>query len=313
MTQAPTPTVDTVRRLVSSLLKDGGGRAGVEVRPVTEGGGHWTWWVGTRHVLRLAPDREAALRRRRELRLRDLVRPCLPLAVPTSVAHGEWAPGLSYTLDILLPGGTAEEHDVSAVGEADLAGLLTGLREVPVRQAEALGVPRTAPRSLESLRRAAEKAAQVLAGADEFDPVRLHQLTAPAAVQLAAQPGTAVLVHHGLQGEHLVVSADGRVRGVLDWTDAVVGDPAEDIAGLAVAVGSPAAVRAATLAGYGARPCLRGLWLARCDTVLRLAEHVEHRDTAALPLLRIQLRRAWEPILLERLTELREEPPDEGF
>jgi hypothetical protein len=134
MTQAPTPTADTVRRLVSSLLKDGAaGGAGPEVRPVAEGTGHSTWWVGGRHVLRLAPDREAAARQRRELRLRDLVRPHLPLAVPGSVAHGEWAPGLTYTLDGRLPGGTAEEHDVSAVGEADLAGLLTGLREVPAR------------------------------------------------------------------------------------------------------------------------------------------------------------------------------------
>lgn len=306
MTQAPTPTADTVRRLVSSLLKDGTGSAGPEVRPVAEGGGHSTWWVGTRHVLRLAPDRDAALRQRRELRLRDAVRPHLPFAVPTSVAHGEWAPGLTYTLDTKVPGGTAEEHDVSAVGEADLAGLLTGLREVPARQAEALGVPRTAPRSLEALRRAAEKAARRLAAADEFDRARLQQLTPPAAVQLAAQPGTAVLVHHGLRGEHLVVSADGRVRGVLDWTAAAVGDPAEDIAGLAVAVGSPAAVRAATLAGYGARPCLRGLWLARCDTVIRLAERLDAGDKAALPLLRLRLRRAWEAILLERVTELRD-------
>ncbi|MCH5672373.1 aminoglycoside phosphotransferase family protein [Streptomyces gilvus] len=306
MTQAPTPTADTVRRLVSSLLKDGGGTAGPEVRPVAAGAEHSTWWVGTRHVLRLAPDREAALRQRRELRLRDLVRPHLPLAVPASVAHGEWAPGLTYTLDTRVPGGTAEEHDVSAVGEADLAGLLTGLREVPVRQAETLGVPRTAPRSLEGLRRAAEKAAHLLAGTDESDSVRLHQLSSAAAVQLAAQPGTAVLVHHGLWGEHLVVSADGRVRGVLDWTDAAVGDPAEDIAGLAVAVGSPAAVRAATLAGYGARPCLRGLWLARCDTVIRLATHLERGDPAPLPVLGLQLHRAWEPILLERVTELRE-------
>lgn len=307
MTQAPTPTADTVRRLVSSLLKDGTGAAGPEVRPVAEGGGHSTWWVGTRYVLRLAPDRDAALRQRRELRLRDLVRPHLPLAVPTSVAHGEWAPGLTYTLDTKVPGGTAERHDVSAVGEADLAGLLTGLREVPARQAEALGVPRAAPRSLEVLRRAAEKAAVRLAAADEFDPARLHQLTPPAAVQLAAQPGTAVLVHHGLRGEHLVVSADGRVRGVLDWTAAAIGDPAEDIAGLAVAVGSPAAVRAATLAGYGARPCLRGLWLARCDTVIHLARQLDAGDKAALPLPQLQLRHAWEAILLERVTELRGE------
>ncbi|ANP50237.1 aminoglycoside phosphotransferase (APT) family kinase protein [Streptomyces griseochromogenes] len=310
MTQAPTPTADTVRRLVRSLIKEssenGAGTGGPDVRPVREGSGH-TWWIGTRHVLRLAPDRDAAVRRRRELRLRDLVRPHVPVAVPTSVAHGDWAPGLAYTLDTALPGGTADEHDVSAVGEADLAGLLSGLRAVPLRQSETLGVPRTAPRSLEALRRMAVHAAERLAAADEFDAARMHQLTAPGAAQLAAQPGTAVLTHHGLTGEHVVVSADGRVRGILDWTQAALGDPAEDIAGLAVAVGSPAAVRAATLAGYGARPCLRGLWLARCDTVIRLTDRLEGRAPGSLPLLRTQLRRAWEPILLERVTEFKDD------
>ncbi|MFF7448036.1 MULTISPECIES: phosphotransferase [unclassified Streptomyces] len=309
MTQAPTPTADTVRRLVRSLLKDASSGSGPEVRPVSEGAEPATWWVGARHVLRLAPDREAARRQRRELRLRDLVRAHVPVAVPTSVAHGEWSPGLTYTLDTLVPGGSAREHEVSAVGEADLAAVLTGLREVPARQAETLGVPRVAPRSLEACRRAAGNAAERLGAADEFDPGRLDQFGLPAAAQLVAQPGTAVLVHHGLTGDHLVVSADGRVRGVLGWSDAVLGDPAEDIAGLALAVGSPAAVRAATLAGYGARPCLRGLWLARCDALTRLAERLEGRGTTPLPELRAQLRHAWEAILLERVTEPRQ---DEG-
>ncbi|MER7476188.1 phosphotransferase [Streptomyces sp. NPDC126510] len=324
MTQAPTPTADTVRRLVQSLLDDakegknakgaqgggggkenrqGGSGPGPDVRPATPEAEPVTWWVGTRHVLRLAADREATLRQRRELRLRDLVRPHVPVAVPVSVAHGEWAPGLSYTLDTKVPGGSGEEHDVSAVGEADLAGLLTGLREVPVRQAETLGVPRAAPRSLEALRRAAVHAAERLAGADEFDPARLNQLTPPAASQLAAQPGSAVLTHHALTGGHLVVSADGRVRGVLGWAGTAVGDPAEDIAGLALAVGSPAAVRAATLAGYGARPCLRGLWLARCDALVHLADDLAGKGATVL---RTRLRRAWEPILLERVTDLGE-------
>ncbi|MEV8593169.1 aminoglycoside phosphotransferase family protein [Streptomyces sp. NPDC052012] len=320
MTQAPTPTADTVRRLVLTLLQDSragrpgrggerpaGSAAGPEVRPVAGGGAPATWWVGTRHVLRLAPDREASARLRRELRLRDLVRPHVPVALPVSVAQGEWAPRLACTLDTRVPGGSGEEHDVSAVGEADLAGLLTGLREVPVRQAETLGVPRAAPRSLDTLRRTAVQAAGRLAEADEFDAARLDQLTPPAALQLAPQPGAAVLVHHALTGEHLVVSADGRVRGVLGWGAAVLGDPAEDIAGLALAVGSPAAVRAATLAGYGARPCLRGLWLARCDAVLHLVEALTGRTTAPLPLLRTRLRRAWEAILLERVTDLRKE------
>ncbi|AIS01163.1 aminoglycoside phosphotransferase family protein [Streptomyces glaucescens] len=307
MTQAPTPTADAVRRLVRTLLKEGADTAsGPDVRPVGSAAEPTTWWVGTRHVLRLAPDAEAAVRQRRELRVRDLVRPHLPMAVPASVAHGEWAPGLTCTLDTKMPGGSGEEHDVSALGEADLAGLLTGLREVPVRQAEAAGVPRTAPRPLEALRRAAGQAAERLAAADEFDAARLRQLTPPAAGQLIPQSGGAVLVHHGLTGEHLVVSADGRVRGVLGWADTVIGDPAEDIAGLARAVGSPAAVRAATLAGYGARPCLRGLWLARCDSVLRLAETLSGRPAGPLTLLRSQLRRTWEPILLERVTDLGE-------
>ncbi|MEU0331944.1 aminoglycoside phosphotransferase family protein [Streptomyces sp. NPDC006193] len=307
MTQAPTPTADTVHRLVRSLLAEGGGgTGGPDVRPVTDDREH-TWWVGGRHVLRLAPDRDASVRRRRELRLRDLVRPQVPVAVPVSVAHGDWAPGLAYTLDTRVPGGTADEHDVSAAGEADLAGLLGGLRAVPARQAEALGVPRTAPRSLEALRRMAVHAAARLAAADEFDAARMRQLTPSGAARLAAQPGTAVLTHHGLTGAHVVVSADGRVRGVLDWTAAAVGDPAEDIAGLAVAVGSPAAVRAATLAGYGARPCLRGLWLARCDTVVRLTGRLEGRTGGSPTLLRAQLARAWEPILLERVTDLKED------
>lgn len=310
MTQAPTPTADTVRRLARSLLEDGGPREGAastdgpDVRPVTEDAA--TWWVGTRHVLRLAPNREVSARRRREVRLRDLVRPHVPLALPAGVAQGEWAPGLLCTLDTRLPGGTADEHAVSAVGETDLAGLLTGLREVPARQAETLGVPRVPPRSLEALRRVAAEAAERLAAADEFDPVRLRGLTPSAALQLAAQPGTAVLVHHALTGRHLVVGTDGRVRGVLGWDAAVVGDPAEDIAGLALAVGAPAAVRAATLAGYGARPCLRGLWLARCDALIQLTAALAG-SSAAPPLRspRLRLRRAWEPIMLERVTDLR--------
>lgn len=313
MTQAPTPTADTVRRLARSLLEDAGGgggaaaAAGPDVRPVTGGAAPAAWWVGARHVLRLAPDRDTSARRRRELRLRDLVRPHVPLALPASVAQGEWAPGLLCTLDTRLPGGTAEEHAVSAVGETDLAGLLTGLREVPARQAGTLGVPRVSPRSLEALRRTAAQAAERLAAADEFDPARLHRLTPPAAAQLAAQPGTAVLVHHALTGGHLVVGADGRVRGVLGWDAAVVGDPAEDIAGLALAVGAPAAVRAATLAGYGARPCLRGLWLARCDALVHLDAELTGRTPATPPLLpRTRLRRAWEPIMLERVTDLRD-------
>ena len=310
MTQAHTPTADTVRKLARSLLKGSGtggpeAAAGLVVRPVCERSWPAAWWVGGQHVLRLAPDRETSARLRRELRLRDLVRPHVPVELPAAVAQGEWAQGLLCTLDTRLSGGPAEENTVSAIGEADLSALLTGLREVPVRQVQALGVPRVSPRPLGALRRTAQEAAERLAAADEFDSLRLDQLTQPATVQLAAQPGTAVLAHHALTGGHLMVGGGGRVRGVLGWDAAVLGDPAEDIACLAGAVGAPAAVRSATLAGYGARTCLRGLWLAGCDAVVHLAGGL--RGTAgSLALLRTRLRRAWEPIMLERVTDLRD-------
>ncbi|NEA48722.1 aminoglycoside phosphotransferase family protein, partial [Streptomyces sp. SID10815] len=52
------------------------------------------------------------------------------------------------------------------------------------------------------------------------------------------------------------------------------------------------------------------LWLARCDTVIRLAQGLEGRGDAPLPVLRAELRHAWEAILLERVTELRDEAAD---
>ncbi|MFI7383906.1 phosphotransferase [Streptomyces sp. NPDC049813] len=285
------PTEDTVRRLLGELLPDGGG---AELRPVGGHGEHAAWWVGSRHVVRLAADADASRRLRREVRLRDLVRGYAPVAVPASVAAGEWEPGLAYTLDTRLPGESAEVRDVTAGGEEDLAGLLTGLHAVPPARAVPLGVPKVAARGLEPVRRAAHAAAAGL-DADEFDAGRLEQLTPQAVAQLGAQ-GDAVLVHHALTGARLTVGRDGRVRGVLDWGDAVVGDPAEDIAGLAGAVGARAAVRSATLAGYGARVCLRGLWLARCEAVVRVGE-------VPGALTRARLARAWEPILLEQVSD----------
>ncbi len=46
--------------------------------------------------------------------------------------------------------------------------------------------------------------------------------------------GTAAcLLHSDLNAEHILLSAAGdRVEAIIDWTDAVIGDPAHDFAGL---------------------------------------------------------------------------------
>jgi aminoglycoside phosphotransferase (APT) family kinase protein len=46
------------------------------------------------------------------------------------------------------------------------------------------------------------------------------------------------LVHNDIKGEHILADPQsGRITGILDWADAVIGSPAGDIAGLVLTVG----------------------------------------------------------------------------
>ncbi|MFE0421663.1 phosphotransferase family protein [Streptomyces sp. NPDC058953] len=275
---------DAVRRL---LALDG-----TPVRPVAEGGEHATWLIGDDRVLRLATDEDVTRRQRREVALRDALRPRLPVPVPGSTAAGEWAPGLSYTVDTLLPGRSAEVRPVSGAGELDLSGMLAALRSYDPAAAPGIALPPEPVRDPAGLGDRALAAARLLTADRSLDAglVRRRLAGAPP----PADPDSAVLLHNDLKGEHLLIGDDGGITGVLDWTDAALGDPAEDIAGLAIAIGAPAAVRASALASYGPDICLRGLWLARCDTLIRLADRLHGSDDSPLPLLRTQRRRAWQ-------------------
>ncbi|GGS25782.1 hypothetical protein GCM10010252_76000 [Streptomyces aureoverticillatus] len=296
--QPPTPAV--VRALVRRVLpREPGMHTGPDlaVEPVDEGGEHSTWWIGDRYVLRLTLDPEAGARQQRELLLRDVIRPRLPVGVPASVANGEWAPGLTYTVDTRLPGTSAEHRPVSREGESDLAGLLSGLRALPTAATATLCLPARRPRALGPLHAAAEEAADHLMAVGEM-PAALATRRTPGRpdhpAPAAPAPAAAVLLHNDLKGEHLLVSSAGRVSGVLDWADAVLGDAAEDVAGLALSVGAAAAVRMAAAAGHAPEVARRGVLLARYDTAIRLADRRRGRDDSPLPLLRAQLARAWE-------------------
>ncbi|RJQ74462.1 aminoglycoside phosphotransferase family protein [Pseudonocardiaceae bacterium YIM PH 21723] len=104
------------------------------------------------------------------------------------------------------------------------------------------------------------------------------------------------LIHNDLKGEHLLITPDGRLSGVIDWADAIIGDLAEDVAGLVLSVGGMAAVRIALDAGYDLELCVRGLGIARWDTEIRLATPGD----SPLWLLRRQRDRAYEITPLDR-------------
>jgi aminoglycoside phosphotransferase (APT) family kinase protein len=297
MTARRQPDQATVTRIVRSVA---GGDAARRVRRITEGGDHHAWWVDADLVARFAVDVASTARLRREVALRDLVRPHLAVPVPVSVATGYWARGLGFTLDRRLPGTSAETSPIPPSAMAGLAGLLAGLGGVPTEAAARIGVSRQPAQDLHGLHRRALAAARRLLGAGELTAAQLRGIQ-DAEPLLPASPQQVVLVHGDLKGEHLLID-QGRVSGVLDWTDAELGDPATDVAGLAIAVGADAAELVAAAAGHDRHTRRRGTHLARCEAILRLERRLSGQDAGPLPLLRHQLQRALQPTALHAAT-----------
>jgi hypothetical protein len=103
-----------------------------------------------------------------------------------------------------------------------------------------------------------------------------------------------VLLHGDLKGEHILIGPDGSVSAVLDWSDSCIGPPSVDIEGLVISVGACAAVEIGLRAGYKKTTCTEGLFMARCNTLIRLDDRLYGEETESpIPLLRNQLSKAF--------------------
>ena len=233
-------------------------------------------------VFRVARDDETSAGHELELRLLPAFDGRLPVRVPQPrwrVPPGEDLPhgAIGYAK---LPGRRLSKDDDVA---AELAAFLHALHEVPVREAERLGVPR-APSWPERMR-----------AATDVLPLVADQLRADEgrtlgrwAVRVATDPAMIayepVFVHGDAWYGNVLVDGDPpRLVAVVDWEGARIGDPADDLApqfylgdGFAGSV----------LAAYGADEqllhrvrCLRELreftglaWAVRNDDAEELAE-----------------------------------------
>ncbi|KAL5366259.1 hypothetical protein BJX96DRAFT_160638 [Aspergillus floccosus] len=89
-----------------------------------------------------------------------------------------------------------------------------------------------------------------------------------------------VLLHADIKDLHILVDAEsGRITGILDWADASIGNPAEDISGLVLCVGAELATKIAQEVGYDSDEIMQGIVKARCERVLRLEEVLTGTDT----------------------------------
>lgn len=206
--------------------------------PIPDGWDSRATLVERRWIDRVPRRAEVAAALRTEATLLPWLAPCLPLAVPVPSVIAEEPLRVRH---VALPGSVSA--DLSAGMGIAMAEFLRALHAVPVSTAVALGVPdsATAVKSRnDSLARFAAEVVPLLP-ADRRDRAR----ALVAAVK--AHPAFA-LVHGDLGPEHLLVDSDV-VTGVIDWSDAHIGDPAIDLAW--TLFGAPAEFAQALAGAYG--------------------------------------------------------------
>jgi aminoglycoside 2''-phosphotransferase len=219
--------------------------AGEAITRLGEGMDSIAFSVGGTYVFRFAKHAEAAAGLRREIALLPRLAARLPLVVPRHEYVGEHSgtsdPFVGYRLIRGEPLDRAlYNHLPEAQREgvlADLADFLDAVHAFPAEEAAGCGVARHGHRAdyLEDLRRAQNDVFPLLA-----DPVR-HRVESRLAAFLdddAHFADAPTLLHGDLWPEHVLYSrADGRLAGVIDFGDLCLGDPAYDLAFLALRLG----------------------------------------------------------------------------
>lgn len=246
------------------------GLGSLPVSALGEGSDHLAFAVGPSWVFRFPKRVGGGEALRTEARLLRGLAPHLTLPVPVPVFVGQ-------------PSALFPE---AFTGAARLTGTpgLTGPPPDPVQTGHALG---------QFLRRLhAQNAARATGVVPDFEPTyadwqvdALKELDA-AQTQVpdaqrwrgvlgqppTSQPERLTVLHGDLAAEHVMVGGGGEITGILDWSDASLGDPARDLAGLIGWAGR--AMLDAALTQYGSVEAgfvRRAAWYAACRAVADIA------------------------------------------
>ena len=110
----------------------------------------------------------------------------------------------------------------------DVAAFLTALHRVPVEEGRAAGVPEL-DLGTEHYPRFVDAALQLLGPRSR---AWLESLLETFLRDDGSAGAARVLIHGDISGDHFLVEPSGALRGVIDFTDAMIADPALDFAGL---------------------------------------------------------------------------------
>ncbi len=247
-------------RAIAAQFPELGGTA---VEPFGVGWDNAAFLVDGRIVFRFPRRRVCANLIEREIALLPLVAPHVPLAIPApryagaATAAYRW-PFAGYDLIAGTSACSVELSDAARAGLAEpLAGFLRALHGIDTAPLVARGLPPDEIDRLDHRKRlplAAERLAALTSstGWPAFEiatePERfLDWLAAHPPVSLADDART--LVHGDLYARHVLLDANARPSGVIDWGDVHLGDPALDVAIAHLVL--PARAHAAFRAAYG--------------------------------------------------------------
>jgi macrolide phosphotransferase len=190
--------------------------------------------AGRRWVLRIPRRDDVQPKIEREARILDFVKPRLPVEVPDWQVRGPDLVAYPMLTDPMALVFDAETHAVTWNIDqgaesyvSSLAEVLVALHASPVSEAMAVGIPVSSPEEVRAkVRQDLERVKQEIGIGRELE-VRCRRWLDDDRLW----PDFSVLTHGDLYVGHVTASADARVSGVIDWTEAEVGDPAIDFAG----------------------------------------------------------------------------------
>lgn len=287
----PAPSARWLRDVLAAL-----GGEGASARRISEGSDSLASFdVDDRLILRVALTVDGSAGLARERAALAAIEPTVELPVPRHHAHGRYD-GLAWVAYPKLYGISGRDllppDDARPAMAEALGGFLQTLHETKPPAGVPHGHPRVPWRGrleeLPSLSNVIETETPDLVN-EETLPYLRGEVDPP--------PGSdvQVLCHGDLKGEHILLSSDLRgITGILDWNDAMLGDPAVDVAGTVIWLG-PAFGRLVAASTGSDDPHLadRGIFLARVGMLWGLGRSLLGEEDWPLDLAVGQVRRAF--------------------
>ncbi|MBX3145237.1 MAG: macrolide 2'-phosphotransferase [Gemmatimonadales bacterium] len=229
--------------------------------------------AGTRWMLRIPRRPDVLPKIAREARTLRFLAPRVPFALPDwrvvgsdLVAYPRLDDRTAMAIDGVTWAPTWQIDPESDRFPESLAKALVALHSVPTDAAIDAGLPHSSsPRAREAIRRDLETVAQAFTVARSLRNRWQAWLDDD-----TSWPEFATVVHGDLYVGHVLVDSDDRVTGMIDWTEAEVGDPSIDFCGHLTAFGSAGLEQLVTAyQRYGGR------------TWPRMVHHITERTAAA--------------------------------